>query len=155
LSKVDRLKPELQRWRVLAQPEIITVRRNEEWIGDDRMQVVSALPPLLESGTGEFHGIRRGPRPSIKVNIPIHDEPVVLPVAAQQAARVEVNDVVRQDKGEVLFLAGAHELMFLAEGEDIVADDVFAPVMLMEASTFGPVDDVVLPNGIGGAFVRI
>jgi len=45
--------------------------------------------------------------------------------------------------------------VLFAEGEDVVAYDIFASVMLVEAGALGAIDDIVLPNDIRAAFIRI
>src|SRR5437773_1730231 len=80
---------------------------------------------------------------------------VVRPSAAQQRPGNEINHIVRKDKGEVLLLARAHELVFGSEGENVVANDIFATVMLVEAGALAPVNHVVFEQDVGAPFVGV
>ena len=114
-----------------------------------------APPPFGEAGTGEFHCVRRGIRPRVKVKVVIHLVTLVLPIAAQQIARIEIDNVVGEDKGDVLLLARAHKLVLFAEGEDVVAKNVVAPVMLVKTGALATINHVVLQHDVGAAFVRV
>src|SRR5690242_10825859 len=80
---------------------------------------------------------------------------VVLPIAPQQRSGVEINNVVREDKRDVLLLARAHQLIFVPEGEDVIADDIVTAVMLVETRAFAVMNDVVFQQDVCAAFVRV
>src|SRR3954469_14623494 len=104
------------------------------------MEVVAALPPCFQSRARKLDAVWSRAGTSVEIDVVVGHEVIVLPVAAQQGARVEVNDVVGQDEGGVVFFARAHELMLRAEGKDVVPDDVVAAVVLMKAGALGPIN---------------
>ena len=61
----------------------------------------------------------------IEIDIVIHGEPIARPVAAKKPPLIEIDDVVFEGEGQVVFGAGAHPLVFHIEGPNVVADDVF------------------------------
>ena len=63
--------------------------------------------------------------------------------------------LLREREGEVLLDARPLQLAVHAEGEDVVADDVFAAVVLVVAAGLGVVDEVVLHHDAGAALVVV
>src|SRR5438132_10382046 len=102
------------------------------------MKVMPTLAPFLKGCSGQSYFRRRSACASVPIDIVVHDKTVVLPSAAQQRPGIEIDNIVRKDKGEVFLLARAHKLVFRAEGENIVANDIFAPVMLVKARALAP-----------------
>src|SRR2546425_7345970 len=113
------------------------------------MKVMPTLAPFLKGCSGQSYFRRRSARASVPIDIVVHDITVVLPSAAQQRPGIEINNIVRKDKGEVLLLARAHELVFRSESENVVANDIFATVMLVEAGALAPVNHVVFEQDVG------
>src|ERR1051326_5918569 len=118
------------------------------------MQVVAAAAPFLECRARERDG-PAGSGPRVEIDIGIHGEPLVAPVAAEESSGIEINDVVREYEGYVFLLPRAHELVFGAEREDVVPHDIFPAVMLVEPGALAAVDDVVFQHHPGAAFVRV
>src|SRR2546428_2410608 len=102
------------------------------------MKVMPTLTPFLKRCSGQSDFRRRSARASVPIDIIVHNVTVVLPTAAQQRPGIEINNIVRKDKGEVLLLARAHELVFRAEGENVIANDIFTTVMLVKAGASAP-----------------
>src|SRR6266496_4272604 len=119
------------------------------------MKVMPPLTPFLKGCPGQSYFRRRSARASVPIDIVVHDKTVVLPSAAQQRPGSEIDDVVRKEKGEVLFLARAHELVFRAERENVVANDVLAAVMLVKAGAPAPVNHVVFEHDVRASFVGV
>src|SRR5688572_28027457 len=55
----------------------------------------------------------------------------------------------------MLLHARAHELVFRAEGENIVANDVVATVMLVKAGAFAAVNHVVFKDNAGASLIGV
>ena len=51
--------------------------------------------------------------------------------------------------------AGGLELVFAAFDEDVVAHDVFAAIVLVEAAGLGLIDEVVFEQNAGAALVGV
>src|SRR2546427_6170346 len=119
------------------------------------MKVMPTLTPFLKRCSGESYLRRRNARASVPIDIVVHDITVVLPGAAQERPRIEINNIVRKDKGEVLLLARAHELVFRAVGENVVANDIFSTVMLVKTGAFAPVNHVVFKKDVCAPFVGV
>ena len=66
-----------------------------------------------------------------------------------------VDDVACEAEGAVRFDAGALGLKAVGEGEDVVADDIFFAVVLVETAGACVVDEVVFHEDAGGAFVGV
>src|SRR5437868_96595 len=49
----------------------------------------------------------------------------------------------------------AHELMLFVEGKNVVSQDVFFPVVLMESCALAAIDDIVLQNDSSAPLIRI
>src|ERR1043166_2395955 len=54
-SHVNGLEPEAERRRILLKTEIAALRGDEQRVGDNRIQIVTALPPLLQRDPGKLH----------------------------------------------------------------------------------------------------
>src|SRR5436190_10047111 len=119
------------------------------------MKVMPAPAPFLKRCSGQADFRRRSARASVPIDIVVHDITVVLPTAAQQRPGIEINNIVREDKGEVLLLARAHELVFRAEGENVVANDIVPTVMLVKAGALAPVNHVVFEHDVRASFVGV
>src|SRR5438445_5922709 len=119
------------------------------------MRVVPALAPFVQACTSQLHRRRRSAGSRVEIDIVVRREFPVLPVAAEQIAGVEIDNVVGEYEGDVLLFPRAHELMFLAESKDVVANDIFAAVMLVEACAFAAINHVVLQHDAGAPFVRV
>src|SRR5438309_6692441 len=117
------------------------------------MKVVPAGAPFVKRGAGEFHGI--GSAACAPVKIPVDDVVLIRPIAAQQIAGIEVDDVVRENEGDVRLGPGAHQLVPFAEREDVVAQNIFATVMLMKARALAAINDVALQDNSAAAFVGV
>ena len=66
-----------------------------------------------------------------------------LPVHARQIAAVEIYDIVRKCKREVLLLPRSLQLGPYLTGKDVIAYKIAFAVMLMEARTLACVDQIV------------
>src|SRR5437667_3173540 len=119
------------------------------------MLIMSALPPFVQRSSGKLHRARGSGRPGIEIEVVIRPVMVVRPIAAEQIAGVEINNVVREDKGNVFFLARSRDLVLRAESEDIVANVIPAAIVLVEPGAFATVNHVVLQHDVGAAFVRV
>src|SRR2546425_2685376 len=119
------------------------------------MKVMPTLTPFLKRCSGQSQFRRGSARASVPIDIVVHDKTVVLPSAAQKRPGIEIDNIVRKDKGEVLLVARAHELVFRAEGENVVANDIFATVMLVKAGALAPVNHVVFEQDVGASFVGV
>ena len=97
----------------------------------------------------------KGSPVSLPVAVVAGDGFCPVPVAGKERAGVPVDDVVLEGEGEVFFHPRGLELLLLAEGEDVVADDVLPAVVLVEAAGLDAVDEVVLEEDVGAAFVGI
>src|SRR2546429_7532328 len=106
------------------------------------MKVVAASTPLVQRDAREFHGVGRAACAPVK--IPVDDVVLIGPIAAEQIAGIEVDDVVRENEGDVRLGPGAHQLIFFVEREDVVAQNIFAPVMLVESSALAAINNVAL-----------
>ena len=82
-AQINLMKPALQRGRIGTKPEIISLRRNEQRISNERMIVMTIRPPLFERFVFKLHVAKIRSQPGIPINISIDDEPIVLPVAGQ------------------------------------------------------------------------
>ena len=152
---VDGLDAHGQGGRAGLQAEVALGWVDEERIGDGGTDVLAALLPV---GQREFLLSERH-RPGGVV-----PEEVILiqevrgraaPVAAEQLAAVEDDDVLFEAEGAVLFGAATLDLIFLGEGEDVVPDDVLLAVVLVEAAVGGVVGDVAFHRDAGAAFVGV
>src|SRR2546425_6214791 len=119
------------------------------------MKVMPTLTPFLKRCSGQSQFRRGSARASVPIDIVVHDKTVVLPSAAQKRPGIEIDNIVRKDKGEVLLLARAHELVFRSEGENVVANDIFAAVMLVKAGALAPVNHVVFEHDVRASFVGV
>src|SRR5438477_7719128 len=117
------------------------------------MKVVAAGTPFVKRGAGEFHGV--GSAACAPVKITVNDIVLVGPIAAQQIAGIEVDDVVRENEGDVRLGPGAHQLVLFAEREDVVAQNIFATVMLMKPGALAAINDVALQDNSAAAFVGV
>ncbi len=106
------------------------------------MFIMPAGMPLVERNAGEFHGI--GSVPHAPVKIAVDDVMLIGPVAAEQITRIKVNYVVREDERDVRFRSSAHQLIFFTESKDVIAQNIFASVMLMKPGAFAAIDDVAV-----------
>src|SRR5882762_5929950 len=50
---------------------------------------------------------------------------------------------------------GAHQLIFLSEGEDVVANDVFPAVMLVKSGALAAIDQIVLQQDSGATLICV
>src|SRR4051812_49776338 len=80
---------------------------------------------------------------------------LVRPVAPEQITGIEIDNVVGENERRVRLGPRAHELMLLAESEDVVPKNVFFSVVLMESSALATVNDIVLQHDAGAALVSI
>src|SRR5205085_6140140 len=117
------------------------------------MKVVAASTPLVQRDAREFHGVGRAACAPVK--IAVNDIVLIGPIAAEQIAGIEVDDVVRENEGDVRLGPGAHQLVPFAEREDVVAQNIFATVMLMKARALAAINDVALQNNSAAAFVGV
>src|SRR2546421_8426967 len=116
---------------------------------------MAPLLPLLERDAGKLYRFRPGPDQAIEIDVPINGIPVIRPIASQQITRVVINDVVRENKRDVRLRPRPHQLVLFAKSKDVVADDVFASVMLVKAGALGAIDHVVLPDDIRAPLIRV
>src|SRR2546425_434660 len=119
------------------------------------MKVMPTLTPFLKRCSGQSQFRRGSARASVPIDIVVHDKTVVLPSAAQQRPGIEIDNIVRKDKGEVFLLARAHELVFRAECVNVVANDIFPTVMLVKAGALAPVNYVVFEHDVRARFVGV
>jgi len=70
LFRFKRAETNLQRRRIVSESEIIFLRGNKKWVGDQRMLVETALPPLFKGRPGEFHLVRLRNPVGMSENIP-------------------------------------------------------------------------------------
>ena len=73
----------------------------------------------------------------------------------QQLAFIENHDVMLEGKGGMVFLACHCHLTFIAEGKNIVADDIIPSVMLMETAVLGVIHQIIFQKHIGSSLVRV
>src|SRR5437762_3080407 len=102
------------------------------------MLVMPPLAPFLDRCTGKSQVRPGSALARIPIDIVVHQIMIVRPTPTQQRARIEIDNIVRKGKGEVLLLARAHELVFRAEGENVVANDILATVMLVKTGALAP-----------------
>ena len=80
---------------------------------------------------------------------------IIGPIAAEQSSGVKKDDIIGEDERGVRLGSSAHQLVLFAKREDVIAHDIFAPVMLVEAGALGAIDQIVLPYDVCAAFVRV
>src|ERR1043166_2553487 len=117
------------------------------------MLVMTALAPLREWQGGGLQVVGAGP--DIEIGISIDHVMFIRPIAAEQVAGIEVDDIVGEDERGVRFRPGAHELMFLAERENVVPENIFLSVMLVEPGALAVVDDIIFEHDAGASFIGI
>ena len=84
--------------------------------------------------------------------VPRHKAPA-RPIGAEEIALVEVDDIVFEREGEVLFRPCARQLVFAVKREEIVAQDVLAAIVLMKSRALAVVNDVIFSQNIARPFV--
>src|SRR6266496_3278231 len=104
------------------------------------MNVVPAPAPFGECRAGEIQRVRGSAGPGVEIEIVVDLEFLVLPIAAQERAGVEIDNVVRENEGDVILLARAHELVLRPEGKNIIANDILATVVLVESGALAAVN---------------
>ncbi len=77
------------------------------------------------------------------------------PVAGEDFAGIETDDVVREDEAAMGFGPRALQLGLGVEGEDVVVDEVGFAVMLVETGALAAIDDVAFEHDSGTAFVGV
>lgn len=117
------------------------------------MNVVTVLAPFLQSSRRKE--IVWSIRSRVEINIVIAIKFSIAPIAFEQFAGVEVNDVVIEGEGDVILGASSLQLRVAAKSEDVVAHNVFFSVMLMKSAVRRAKDDVVFRENTGAAFVEI
>ena len=80
---------------------------------------------------------------------------VAVPVASEQRRILPIDDVVLEREAEVVFGSGSDDLGVSGEGEDVVADGVGFPIVLVEPTAVGTEHHVLLDQLVRAAFVRI
>jgi len=90
----------------------------------------------------------------VPVNVVIEGD-IVGPGAGQQIAVIPIHDVALESEAQMVFDARPLDLRIPAEGKDIISDDIITAVMLMKSAVRGAVDQVVLGQNVGCAFVEI
>ncbi len=126
------------------------MRIHEERIGDNGSLVVAFGLPL-----GELHPGERGCAGRAPVQILFQCPVAVAPDAAQHLGDIAIDNVARGGVVTGNILATALELAFGAQGEHVVADDVVLAVVLEQRAGAHPIDDVMLDQDLGAAFVRL
>ena len=111
------------------------------------MRILRALLPLLKRPVSE---LERFPIET-EIEVAIKLVMTVVPFAIQQWPRFPTNDVVFEGKATVRFLARATDLGGLAEAEDVISNNIFAAIMLVEAAVLGSVDEVVFDQDVAAA----
>jgi hypothetical protein len=91
----------------------------------------------------------------MEIAIVIHVNSDFCPRSVQKDTFVVVDNVVLESKGEVVLHACRLDLVEFAESEDVIADDVFFAVMLMEAAVLYVVNEVVFHSDSRAALVGI
>jgi len=126
-------------------------------IGDDGIPVETAGAPAFPGILGETVRGDVGAEAGVPVEVGIHDETVGVtgPVAAEEGSLVVDDDVAGEAEGAMGFVAGAHDLMTLVEGEQVVPDDVVAAVMLVESGVGAADGDIVFEQDAGAAFIGV
>src|SRR5437868_1674074 len=100
------------------------------------MDVLPFALPLLQGHSCKIQRLSGG----VPVEIVIEGETVAGPVGAEQGSLFEIDGVMLESKGAVLFGAGANDLAFPRKREDIVAHDIVFAVVLMQTTGLGAVD---------------
>ena len=77
------------------------------------------------------------------------------PRTVKEFAFFPIHDVAFEGETAVSFFPRAPELRLFAKSEDVIADDILAPVVLMKAAVLGAVNNVVLKQDLAAAFVGI
>src|SRR5436853_1515843 len=116
---------------------------------------MAPLLPSLQRDAGKLYRFRFGSEPAIEIDVPFNGIPIIRPIASQQITRVVINDVIRENKRYVRLQPRPHQLVLFAKSEDVVADDVFASVMLVKAGAFRAIDHIVLPDDIRAPLLRV
>ena len=91
----------------------------------------------------------------LPIKIVIESELAVAPGTIQKLALFPIHDVALEGEAPVRFFASAPELRLLSKGENVVADNVLAPIMLMETAILGAINDVVFDQDLTAAFVGV
>lgn len=115
------------------------------------MNIEPFLPPVIKRDSGEVDGFTG----RVVVDVVVHLELPVPPVAAEKDAVFEVDNVSLELEGQVRFHTGTLKLELLVEREDVVLYPVLLAVMLVKPAGLGPVDYVVLYEYVGAAFVKV
>ena len=79
----------------------------------------------------------------------------IVPIASQQFARIEINNILFKRERGMLLLSASHQLMLASQGENIIPDDVLLPVMLMKSGALGSIDNILFQQDMRAAFVRV
>src|SRR5712691_5928071 len=114
-----------------------------------------ALAPLGEIGWSEAKRIGLRIRAGVKIQIPIQLVIVVRPVAREQCARIEIDDICLEGETDVRLGPAALKLSVASESEDIIPHDVRFAVVLVKATVGSAIDDVVLGEDAAAAFVEV
>ena len=108
-------------------------------IDHQRALLVPLGPPLRQRLAGEVDRLaRRLPEEVIAA-----DEAELIPRPGQELAGVPVDKVVLQRERQVVLDSRGLDLLLLAEGQDIVPEDVLLAIVLMEAAGLGVVDKII------------
>ena len=120
-----------------TQAEVKIIGVDEEGISDDGLLVVAGRLPCRKRLTSEEDARAT----AVEVDVLFGGEQAARPIAAEEAAAIEI---VPQGEGAMRFGARAHQLIFTIEGEDVIAHDIVAAVMLVKTGALAVVDDIVL-----------
>ena len=145
------MKTHLQRRRFRSQAKIEFSSIDEKRVCDAGSLVLAGGLPVAEGPAQKAYiWVAR-----IVVEVASQDVAPVRPICPEDDTSIEVDYIVFQREGEVRLPARAHQLVFVIEREDVIAQDIVAAIVLMKARTLALVDDVILNQDIARPLVQI
>ncbi len=114
------------------------------------MRVLPALLPFHQGVSSKLNRLPAG----LPVKVVVEQELAVAPRTVKEFAFFLIHDVAFEGEAAVSFFPRAPELRLFAKSENVIADNILAPIVLMEAAVLSAVNNVVLKQDLTAAFVR-
>ncbi len=138
--------------RIGLEPKDTFIRSCKEGICDQRIGVLPLFLPLLKRLAGKTDR----PAARIPIDVVVHTVLIAGPIGAKKSSLFEIDDVVIEREGEVIFHPRSNHLTLLREGEKtLVSYMVSLTIVLVKAAGFCSIDDIVGYKDVRTALIGI
>ena len=130
---------------------------DQQRVSNPRMDLLPALPPLVPRLTSKSIGRDVGALATVEPQVAVARKLVraTAPVAPEQSSRLGDDHIVGEPEGPVRLRPGAHDRVVGIPGQQVVANEVVAAVVLVESGIGTTGGDVVLNDNAGAAFIGV